>query len=90
MNLTLYGHRVFAGHTRLGWVLNPATAVHIREGRFGHRDTQRKDSCVTVQAEIGVTQLQVKKCDEWTTVSRSWERQRRVLPLELSEGAWPC
>lgn len=47
------------------------TAVLLRGGRFRHRDTQREDGHVNVEAESGVMQLQATECDRLLTVIRS-------------------
>lgn len=55
-------------------------AVLIREGRLRHKDTQRADSHVNVEAEMKVVQLQAKEYDRLLRVIRSWEEEGRILP----------
>jgi hypothetical protein len=61
-------------------------------GKGGH--TERKDIVKTQvgclgnrQDEIRLMQLQVKECRAWLATTRSWKRQRRILP-RVCEGAW--
>ena len=50
----------------------------------------RGEDHVTIEAEIGVLQLQVKECWELPATIKSKEEARKDSPLQASEGPWTC
>lgn len=76
-------------------MLNPRSAFSPEEGDVviqGHRDrhTQRGEGHVTTEAEIGMTQLQVKECQELLATTQKKEEPGTDSPLQPPKSTWPC
>lgn len=69
MNVTLFGQRVFANVIKdleiiLDYLEGPKSEDNLRRRDTQRRQTQNGGVNVTMKAEIGAIQLQVKKCHQ--------------------------
>lgn len=63
------------------------THVPIRQGKFGHTDTQREESRVKTEAEVGVILSQNTQAKERLGLPEAGRSRERSSP-EAVEGAW--